>query len=160
VLGDPLARRLDAAIAKTQSAIEQERERAEVPGERCLRAPSHSCLFDLALATARNIEDAGMRASALRQIDAARASQIAPAQAKAGQISQMAQALVEGRTFEEALAYARSGEDAQMRASKLGFIAVAQAEAGQSDAARATFEEALATAREIEDDLQVGALAY
>jgi tetratricopeptide (TPR) repeat protein len=85
--------------------------------------------FQLALSTAREIEDAFWKAKAL--------SEIAIALAKAGQ-------------FELALSTAREIEVAWGKAEALSEIAIALAKAGDISKARETLELALSTAREIE----------
>jgi hypothetical protein len=99
----------------------------------CLANPSIRCVLDLALVTAKGIEDAYGRDLALMRI--------APAQAGAGQLNQ-------------ALEMAKAIEDPIYRAMALNPIIGAQAEAGQ-------FKQALEAAKAIADaDDRADAVRY
>ncbi|MCL6609492.1 MAG: hypothetical protein K6T74_15520 [Geminicoccaceae bacterium] len=93
LLGDPLERRVTAALAAARAAEARAREA-------CLQRPSVDCVFELALGSAFAIEAPDWRASALLAI--------AEAQAKAGQFEAALATASEIREPDEAArAYAR-----------------------------------------------------
>ena len=112
--------------------------------------------MDGAFATARSIDNAGLRAWALRYIVVAQAEagdmdgafatarSIDDAWYRAGALGDIAEAQAEAGDMDGAFATARSIDDAWYRAGALGDIAEAQAEAGDMDGA-------FATARSIDD---------
>ena len=128
-----------APLAQAQSTQEIYSGEGSEERQKCLSSPTVDCLFEIALQSAKKIEVADDRASALHSI--------AAAQAKAGHSGDAK------NTFANALQAAKKIGRTKSRADALRDIAAAFAEAGHSGDAKNTFANALRTAEKIEDTL-------